>query len=193
MNSINSECVPACEVACTQPYACSRSLEPCVASCGDSRAVVYAPPVVLTFPGPTLTSCSQESIVGTSIPQPYAALTQYGSDESNGMGGAIGSGGMSGRGVSFGAGGMSGMGSSIGARGSVGFGGMSGMGGSAGFGGFSGMGGSVGCGGLSGMGGGSFGNEGSFGFGGASGVGSCYSRQTYRSRRGSRLGNCSSF
>ncbi|KFV98043.1 Scale keratin, partial [Fulmarus glacialis] len=68
---ISSECLPACEVTCTQPCAYSRSLEPCVASCGDSRAVVYPPPVVLTFPGPTLSSCSQESIVGTSFPQLY--------------------------------------------------------------------------------------------------------------------------
>ncbi|NXI70381.1 KRFJ protein, partial [Anseranas semipalmata] len=106
------ECVPAGEVVCGQPYACSRSLEPCVASCGDSRAVVYPPPVVLTFPGPTLASCSQETIVGTSIPQPYGALTQYGSEESYGIGGAIGSGGVSGRGVSFG--GTSGIGGSFG-------------------------------------------------------------------------------
>ncbi|NWU48943.1 KRSC protein, partial [Dromas ardeola] len=57
-------CLPACEVTCTQPCAYSSSLEPCVASCGDSRAVVFAPPVVLTFPGPIISSCPQESIVG---------------------------------------------------------------------------------------------------------------------------------
>ncbi|NWW55409.1 KRFD protein, partial [Pedionomus torquatus] len=39
-------------------------------SCGDSRAVVYAPPVVITFPGPIISSCPQESIVGTSFPTP---------------------------------------------------------------------------------------------------------------------------
>ncbi|NXT36592.1 KRFJ protein, partial [Pelecanoides urinatrix] len=99
------ECLPACEVTCTQPCAYSRSLEPCVASCGESRAVVYAPPVVLTFPGPTLSSCSQESIVGTSFPQLYGALTPYSSDESSGMGGSFASGGMSGMGGSFGSGG----------------------------------------------------------------------------------------
>ncbi|KFQ84244.1 Scale keratin, partial [Phoenicopterus ruber ruber] len=79
-----SECLPASDVTCMQPRAYSRSLEPCVTSCGDSRAVVYAPPVVLTFPGPILSSCSQDSIVATSFPQPYGALTPYGSDESNG-------------------------------------------------------------------------------------------------------------
>ncbi|NXX73982.1 KRSC protein, partial [Urocolius indicus] len=90
------EGLPACEVTCTQPRAYSRSLEPWVASCGDSRALVYAPPVVLTFPGPILSSCSQESIVGTSFPQPYGALTPYSSDESYEMGGSFGSGGLSG-------------------------------------------------------------------------------------------------
>ncbi|NXS76936.1 KRFJ protein, partial [Pandion haliaetus] len=99
------QCLSACDVTCTQPCAYSRSLDPCVASCGDSRAVVYPPPVVLTFPGPILSSCSQESIVGTSLPQPYGALTPYSSEESYGMRGSLGSGGMSGMGGSFGAGG----------------------------------------------------------------------------------------
>ncbi|NXU30502.1 KRFA protein, partial [Thalassarche chlororhynchos] len=101
-------CLPDCEVTCSRPWAYSSSLEPCVASCGDSRAVVYAPPVVLTFPGPILSSCPQESYVGTSFPQPYGALTSYSSGNSYGMGGSFGSGGMSGMGGSFGSGGMSG-------------------------------------------------------------------------------------
>ncbi|NXJ32725.1 KRFA protein, partial [Ciconia maguari] len=96
------ECLPACDVTCTQPYAYSSSLDPCVASCGDSRAMVYAPPVIVTFPGPILSSCSQKSIVGTSFPQLYGALTPYSSGESYGMGGSFGSGGMSGMGSSFG-------------------------------------------------------------------------------------------
>ena len=56
-----------CEVTCPQPYtnACS---QPCITSCGDSRAIVCPPPVVITFPGPILSSCPQESIVGTSAP-----------------------------------------------------------------------------------------------------------------------------
>ncbi|NXJ71638.1 KRFJ protein, partial [Rostratula benghalensis] len=108
------ECLPACEVTCSQPCAYSRSLEPCVASCGDSRAIVYPPPVVITFPGPTLSSCSQESIVGTSIPQPIGAL-MYGSDEQSGMGGA-----SFGSGASFGYGGSSGVGGSFGSGGSFG-------------------------------------------------------------------------
>ncbi|NXL84634.1 KRFJ protein, partial [Alectura lathami] len=56
-----------CEVTCPQPYANACS-QPCVTSCGDSRAIVYPPPVVITFPGPILSSCPQESIVGTSVP-----------------------------------------------------------------------------------------------------------------------------
>ncbi|NXG60018.1 KRFJ protein, partial [Hemiprocne comata] len=99
------ECLPTCEVGCTQPCAYSRSLEPCVASCGDSRAVVYAPPVVLTFPGPILSSYSQESIVGTLFPQSYGASTPFSSEESYGMGGSFGYGGMSRMGGSFGSGG----------------------------------------------------------------------------------------
>lgn len=64
---LSSRCLPPCEVTCPQPYADACS-QPCVTSCGDSRAVVYPPPVVITFPGPILSSCPQESIVGTSAP-----------------------------------------------------------------------------------------------------------------------------
>ncbi|NXG77336.1 KRFJ protein, partial [Baryphthengus martii] len=96
-------CLPPCEVTCPRPYACSSSLGPCVASCGDSTAVVYAPPVVLTFPGPILSSCPQESYVGTSFPQFSGVMTSSGG--SYGMGGSFGSGGMSGMGGSSGSGG----------------------------------------------------------------------------------------
>ncbi|NXY81425.1 KRFJ protein, partial [Alcedo cyanopectus] len=54
-------------VTCPQPFANAWN-EPCVTSCGDSRAVVYPPPVVITFPGPILSSCPQESFVGSSAP-----------------------------------------------------------------------------------------------------------------------------
>ncbi|NWT08001.1 KRFJ protein, partial [Vireo altiloquus] len=52
---------------CPQPLtnACS---ELCVTSCDDSKAVIYPPPVVLTFPGPILSSCPQESVVGSCSP-----------------------------------------------------------------------------------------------------------------------------
>ncbi|NXU30501.1 KRFA protein, partial [Thalassarche chlororhynchos] len=77
-----------CEVTCPEPYANAWS-EPCVTSCGDSRAVVYAPPVVITFPGPILSSCPQESFVGTSFPSPIGGFPQaMGSVESGGSFGA---------------------------------------------------------------------------------------------------------
>ncbi|XP_026719832.1 feather keratin 4-like [Athene cunicularia] len=64
---LSSRCSSPCEVTCPQPIADAWS-QPCVTSCGDSRAVVYPPPVVITFPGPILSSCPQESIVGSSSP-----------------------------------------------------------------------------------------------------------------------------
>ncbi|NWS90338.1 KRFJ protein, partial [Toxostoma redivivum] len=97
------ECLPGCQVSCSQPCTYSRSLEPCVASCGDSRAVVFPPPVVLTFPGPTLSTCSQESVVGASQPVVFGAPNV--SDEFYGVGGSFGSGGSFGYGSSFGRGG----------------------------------------------------------------------------------------
>ncbi|NWU87127.1 KRFJ protein, partial [Onychorhynchus coronatus] len=54
-------------VSCPQPIADAWN-EPCVTFCGDSRAVIYPPPVVVTFPGPILSSCPQESVVGSSAP-----------------------------------------------------------------------------------------------------------------------------
>ncbi|NXQ19811.1 KRFA protein, partial [Peucedramus taeniatus] len=68
-----------CVVSCLQPVASAWS-QPCVTSCGDSRAVIHPPPVVITFPGPILSSCPQESIVGSSFPA--------------GMGNSFGSGGV---------------------------------------------------------------------------------------------------
>ncbi|NXK98433.1 KRFD protein, partial [Formicarius rufipectus] len=52
---------------CPQPLA-NACNELCVTSCEDSRAVIYPPPVVLTFPGPVLSSCPQESVVGSCSP-----------------------------------------------------------------------------------------------------------------------------
>ncbi|KFQ99619.1 Beta-keratin-related protein, partial [Nipponia nippon] len=88
----SSRCAPPCEVTCQEPYVNCWN-EPCVASCGDSRAIVYAPPVVVTFPGPIISSCPQESFVGTAIPEMEG---QMGSG-----GGGMGSGGSSGGGSSY--------------------------------------------------------------------------------------------
>ncbi|NXO71651.1 KRSC protein, partial [Phainopepla nitens] len=83
-----------CEVSCPQPVADAWS-QPCVTSCGDSRAVVYPPPVVITFPGPILSSCPQESFVGTSFPA--GALGASGSGGA--FGGSYGGGSSSGGGT----------------------------------------------------------------------------------------------
>ncbi|NWW64907.1 KRSC protein, partial [Ifrita kowaldi] len=107
-------CLPGCEVKCPEPCAYSRGLGPCVASCGDSTALVYAPPVWITFPGPILSSCPQESIVASSIPQSDSASPSY----SSGMGRSYG--GLSRTGGSYGSGGSYGYGGSYGSEGSYG-------------------------------------------------------------------------
>ncbi|NXN58051.1 KRFA protein, partial [Rynchops niger] len=85
---ISSRCLAPCKVTCPQPIANAWS-EPCVTSCGDSRAVIYPPPVVMTFPGPILSSCPQESIVGSSAPSTIGSLV--GSMSSLGPSGSSGS------------------------------------------------------------------------------------------------------
>ncbi|NWZ73939.1 KRSC protein, partial [Acrocephalus arundinaceus] len=54
-------------VSCPQPIAES-SNEPCVQQCPESRALIVPPPVVVTLPGPILSTCPQESVVGSSGP-----------------------------------------------------------------------------------------------------------------------------
>uniref|UniRef100_A0A663DNG1 Keratin n=1 Tax=Aquila chrysaetos chrysaetos TaxID=223781 RepID=A0A663DNG1_AQUCH len=71
---MSSRCSSPCEVTCPEPCANAWS-QPCVTSCGDSRAVIYPPPVVITFPGPILSSCPQESFVGTSFPSPIGGFS----------------------------------------------------------------------------------------------------------------------
>ncbi|NXF38280.1 KRFA protein, partial [Nyctibius bracteatus] len=80
-----------CEVTCPHPYVNCWN-EPCVSSCGDSRAIVYAPPVVVTFPGPIISSCPQECIVGTAIPEIDGQMGSGGGGMGSG-GGGMGSGG----------------------------------------------------------------------------------------------------
>ncbi|NXD31219.1 KRSC protein, partial [Spelaeornis formosus] len=83
--SSSSRCLAPCGISCPQPYADAWS-QPCVTSCGDSQAVIYPPPVVVTFPGPILGSCPQESIVGSSAPSSFP-----GSGNFLGSGGSCGS------------------------------------------------------------------------------------------------------
>ncbi|NWQ81723.1 KRFA protein, partial [Columbina picui] len=56
------------DVRCPSPCADAWNCEPCITCCGASRAVVYPPPVTITFPGPILRTCPQESFVGSSTP-----------------------------------------------------------------------------------------------------------------------------
>ncbi|NXQ25003.1 KRSC protein, partial [Alaudala cheleensis] len=50
-------------ILCPEPSVRAWS-RPCVTSCGDSRATIHPPAVLVTFPGPVLSSCPQESVVG---------------------------------------------------------------------------------------------------------------------------------
>uniref|UniRef100_A0A8C5UKN7 Keratin n=1 Tax=Malurus cyaneus samueli TaxID=2593467 RepID=A0A8C5UKN7_9PASS len=55
----------ACGVLRPQPLADSGN-EPCVRQCPDSTTVIQPPPVVVTFPGPILSSFPQDSVVGSA-------------------------------------------------------------------------------------------------------------------------------
>ncbi|NXI38252.1 KRFJ protein, partial [Galbula dea] len=74
-------------VTCPQPVAESYN-EPCVQQCPDSRAVILPPPVVVTIPGPILSSCPQESFVGSSSPALPGG--SFSSRSSLGLGGSRG-------------------------------------------------------------------------------------------------------
>ncbi|NWU98875.1 KRFJ protein, partial [Upupa epops] len=64
-------------IACPQPTADTWN-EPCVTSCSESRVHVYPPPVVIIFPGPILSSCPQESVIGSSAPATIGSSLGYG-------------------------------------------------------------------------------------------------------------------
>ncbi|NXG55929.1 KRSC protein, partial [Hemiprocne comata] len=74
-------------VSCPQPIAQS-SNEPCVQQCPDSRAIIFPPPVVVTVPGPILSSSPQESIVGSSGPAWLGS--SFSSPSSQSYGGSLG-------------------------------------------------------------------------------------------------------
>ncbi|XP_023797644.1 uncharacterized protein LOC111939592 [Cyanistes caeruleus] len=48
------------------PPSASGSSQPCVVSCGASRVIIFPPPVLVTFPGPIISTCPQETVVGSS-------------------------------------------------------------------------------------------------------------------------------
>ncbi|NWS17071.1 KRFA protein, partial [Pachyramphus minor] len=54
-----------CSPWCPQAAATGHN-EPCVVSCATSRVIIYPPPVVVTFPGPIISTCPQEAVVGSS-------------------------------------------------------------------------------------------------------------------------------
>ncbi|KFP52929.1 Scale keratin, partial [Cathartes aura] len=103
----------ACGVYRPQPLADSGN-EPCVRQCPDSTTVIQPPPVVVTFPGPILSSFPQDSVVGSS-----------GAPVLGGYGGSLGYRGLGGYGSSLGYGGLYGYGgSSLGYGGFLGYRGL---------------------------------------------------------------------
>ncbi|NWY07850.1 KRSC protein, partial [Nothoprocta ornata] len=107
----------SCGIARPQPLADSCN-EPCVRQCPDSTTVIQPPPVVVTLPGPILSTSPQNSFVGSS-----------GAPVLGGFGGSsLGYGGFYGGygGSSLGYGGLYG-----GYGGSLGYGGLYGYGGSS--------------------------------------------------------------
>ncbi|NWV44545.1 KRSC protein, partial [Grantiella picta] len=72
-------------LSCPRPIAES-SNEPCVRQCPESRALIVPPPVLLTLPGPVLSSCPQESIVTWA--GPLRLEEEFSSRSSRGYGGS---------------------------------------------------------------------------------------------------------
>ncbi|NWV12821.1 KRSC protein, partial [Ptilonorhynchus violaceus] len=114
----------ACGVLRPQPLADSGN-EPCVRQCPDSTTVIQPPAVVVTFPGPILSSFPQDSVVGSAgapvlgasgVSLGYGGLRGYGGYGSLGYGGLYGYGGYG----SLGYGGLYG----YGGYGSLGYGGL---------------------------------------------------------------------
>ncbi|XP_019467035.1 LOW QUALITY PROTEIN: scale keratin-like, partial [Meleagris gallopavo] len=103
-----------------QPIADSGN-EPCIRQCPDSTAVIQPPAVVVTFPGPILSSFPQDSVVGSSgAPVLGGSSLGYGRS-SLGSGGLYGYGGSS-----LSSGGLYGYGgSSLSSGGLYGYGGSS--------------------------------------------------------------------
>ncbi|XP_032909634.1 beta-keratin-related protein-like [Catharus ustulatus] len=84
-------CTPKTSVAVPQPIAESCN-ELCARQCPDSSALIQPPPVVVTFPGPILTSLPQQAVVGSSGAPAF--------------GGSLGLGGLYGAGATQASGGL---------------------------------------------------------------------------------------
>ncbi|NWV17455.1 KRSC protein, partial [Origma solitaria] len=78
-------------LVCPRPMADS-SNEPCVRQCPDSRALIVPPPVLVTIPGPVLSTFPQESFVGSAWVGPvWSGPGSFSSRSSQGYGGSFGS------------------------------------------------------------------------------------------------------
>uniref|UniRef100_A0A8C3JDX8 Keratin n=1 Tax=Calidris pygmaea TaxID=425635 RepID=A0A8C3JDX8_9CHAR len=84
-------CPPKTSVAIPQPIAESCN-DLCTRQCPDSTAFIQPPPVVVTFPGPILSSFPQQAVVGSSGAPAFA--------------GNLGLGGLYGAGATQGSGGL---------------------------------------------------------------------------------------
>ncbi|XP_031949279.1 scale keratin-like [Corvus moneduloides] len=84
-------CPPKTSVAVPQPIAESCN-ELCARQCPDSSAFIQPPPVVVTFPGPILSSFPQQAVVGSSGAPAF--------------GGSLGLGGLYGAGATQASGGL---------------------------------------------------------------------------------------
>ncbi|XP_050186526.1 scale keratin-like [Myiozetetes cayanensis] len=90
-NSCSDLCPPKTSVAVPQPIAESCN-ELCARQCPDSTAFIQPPPVVVTFPGPILSSFPQQAVVGSAGAPAF--------------GGSLGLGGLYGAGATQGSGGL---------------------------------------------------------------------------------------
>ncbi|NXO12564.1 KRFB protein, partial [Oriolus oriolus] len=100
----------SCDVSCPRPFAQAYN-EPCVQQCPDSRALILPPPVVVTIPGPVLSSCPQESIVGSVGPVcSFPQNTAVGSSTSAAVGSILSESGVPINSGGFGLSGLSGLG-----------------------------------------------------------------------------------
>ncbi|NXA82501.1 KRSC protein, partial [Thryothorus ludovicianus] len=70
-------CPPRSGVAVPQPMAESCN-EPCVRQCPDSSALIQPPAVVVTFPGPIVSSFPQQAVVGSAGAPAFGGSLSFG-------------------------------------------------------------------------------------------------------------------
>ncbi|NXF12853.1 KRSC protein, partial [Smithornis capensis] len=82
-------CSPRTSVAVPQPIAESCN-ELCARQCPDSTAFIQPPPVVVTFPGPILSSFPQQAVVGSSGAPAFGGSLGLGGLYGAGYGSSVG-------------------------------------------------------------------------------------------------------